>query len=145
MACQKPGPSYLRAQAWPTRCQMAACSRGVAFQAERAVQQGQALVDLVASDGQVRGPPRPQHRLGAQRFSLLFPARPGQVQVSRDHRRSVMVRQQRRVLGLTLAVALQPLGEAGMQPRPPGLEQAGVGDLAGQRVLDQPLPLALDR
>jgi len=115
------------------------------FEADRAVQQGQALVDLVAADGQLRGPPRPQHRLSAQRFGVLLPARPGQVKVFRNDRRSVVVRQQRRVFGLTLAVPLQPLGEAGVQRRPPGPEQAPVGDLAGQRVLDQPLPLSLDR
>jgi len=55
-----------------------------------------------------------------------------------------MVGQQRRVLVLTLPVALQPLGEAGVQRRPVRLEQALVGDLAGQRVLDQPLPLPRD-
>ena len=109
------------------------------------MQQGQALVDLVAADGQVRGPPRPQHRLDAQRFRLLLPAGPGQVKVFGNDRRGVMVREQRRVFGLTLAVSLQPLGEAGVQRRPPGPEQALVGDLAGQRVLDQPLPLPLDR
>ena len=56
-----------------------------------------------------------------------------------------MVGKQRRELVLTLAVPLQPLGEARVQQRPFRPEQAFVGDLASQRMLDQPLPLPLDR
>src|SRR6185312_13622825 len=51
------------------------------FEADGPVEQGQALVDVVAADGQLRGPPRPPDRLVAQSFGLLFPAGPGQVEV----------------------------------------------------------------
>jgi hypothetical protein len=81
------------------------------FEADRAAQQGQALVDLVATDGQLRGPQRPPDGLGAQLFGLPFPARPGQVDVFGDDRGGVVVRQQRRVLVFARAVPLQPPGE----------------------------------
>ena len=123
-----------------------ACLLGCAgFEAEGLVEQGQALVDLVAADGQLRRPPRPPDGLAAQGLGLLFAAGPGQIEDLRADRLGVMVGQQWRVFVLAPPVALQPLREPGVQRRPPGLEQAGVGDRAGERVLDQVLPLPLKR
>ena len=116
-----------------------------AFEAQGPMEQGQALVDLVAADSQLRGPPRPPDCLAAQALGLLFPAGPGQVEVFRADGLGVMVRQQRRVLVLASPVPLEPLREAGVQRSPLRPEEARVGDLAGERVLDHVLPLARDR
>ena len=80
----------------------------IALEAERPAEQGQALVDLVAADGQLRRPPRPRDGLGAQALGLPFPAGPGQIKDFRKDSLGVVVRQQRRVLVLALAVPLEP-------------------------------------
>src|SRR6185312_1045814 len=96
-------------------------------------------------DGQLRGPPRPPDRLVAQSFGLLFPAGPGQVEVFWADGLDVVVGEQRRVRVFAFPVPLEPLGEAGVQRASLGLEQARVGDVAGERMLDHVLPLARDR
>ena len=66
--------------------------RWLGFETDRPAKQGQALVNLIAADGQLRGPPRPPDGLAAQLFGLPFTAWPGQIDVFRDDRGGVMVR-----------------------------------------------------
>ena len=147
MACQKPSPSYLRAQAWPIRCQIAACSRGSLSRLSGPVEQGQALVDLVAADGQLRRPPRPPDAPWRAARSACA-SRPGQARSrsSGTHRRGVVVRQQRRVLVLALRRSARATGRSRRAACARfALSRLCVGDLAGERVLDHVLPLTLDR
>src|SRR5256885_3737224 len=55
------------------------------------------------------------------------------------------MREQRRMLVASLAAALEPAGETGVQLRPLRLRQAAVGDLTRERVLDRILTLARQR
>ena len=89
IACRK--PSRLIREGESLSAARSGRSGGGALEADGPAEQGQALVDLVAADGQLRGPPRPPDGLGAQvlRPALRGPARPGRD--LRAGRRGVMV------------------------------------------------------
>ena len=107
--------------------------------------EGQAVVDLVAPDGQLRR--ASSHCTAFRRSSASSSSAPGpsEIGVLGPDGLGVVVGEHRRVLVARLALALEPVREGGVQLRPPRLRQARVGDLARERVLDHVLALAGDR
>ena len=93
MACRKSSPSYLRRGRSANPRQIEACSWAAFSRLRARPQEGQALVDFVAADGQFGGPPRPRDCLAAQPLGLIFPAGPGQVEIVRADGLGVVVRQ----------------------------------------------------
>jgi hypothetical protein len=78
----------------------------VGLELECPVQQGQALLEPVAADSQLRRAPRPGHRLLAERLDLVLSVQPREIDVLRPDRFGVVVREHRRVLVVTVADAL---------------------------------------
>src|SRR5437773_4137778 len=87
-------------------------------QLERAVQEADSLVELVASDCECSRATKPRERLAAQPFELCRLAGPGEVGVLGPGRLGVVVGEQRSMLVTALAEALEPARERGVEPRP---------------------------
>src|SRR5437660_733626 len=83
--------------------------------------------------------------VGSQALQLLFLVAPGEVRVLRPDRLRIVMGKKRRVLVAALAETFDPVRELGVQPSPPRLCQATVGDFARERVLEDILDLARQR
>ncbi len=81
----------------------------------------------------------------AQPFVLTRVVAPDEVGVLRPNRLRVVVGEQRRVLVTRPLSVVQPIADACMKATTSSLRDAGVGDLARERVLDCVLALADDR
>jgi hypothetical protein len=109
----------------------------VGRQVDGTSQEPEALVDVVAPDGELRRAAQPVDGLFAQRLELFLRAGPGEIGVLRPRRLGVVVPEERRQVVAAVAEALEPPRELGVQPCALRLEQARIRDLACQRVLEE--------
>src|SRR6266511_4023261 len=109
---------------------------------DRALEQRDAVVDLVAGDRELAGATQPRDRLLAEPLELGVVACPGEVGVLGPHGLRVVVTEEGGELVTRLADAFQPRGEGRVQAGSLCLGQAPVGYLARERVLDRVLALA---
>ena len=128
-------------RSWLARCRPQPCARPRRARA-RPLEQLGGVLHLVATEGKVARPAQPAH--GRPQPAARCCRRPGDVGLLRADRLRVVMRYQRRELLASRRVPLEPLGEVGME-RAPRRRKRGVGDLPGQRVLEQVLALALER
>ena len=112
---------------------------------ERALQLGEALVEVVAFDRELGRTPQPAERPHAEPLELLGLVRPGEIGVLGAGGLRVVVGEQGRVLVAPTARPLEPGGDQRVEPCTPRLGHAVVDDLPGQRVLERVLRLTPDR
>ena len=108
------------------------------------MEQGEAIVDLETADRELRRAMKPRERLCPQPFELFFLSSPREVDVVRPDGLGEVMRDERRVFVPALADPLEPPAEPGVQMRAPPSGQAGIGDLARQRVLDRVFAVTRD-
>ena len=101
------------------------------------MEQREAVVDLEAADRELGCAAKPRERPCSQLGELVPVAGPRQIDVLRPDRLRVVVGEECRVLVPPVTGPLEPLRKGGMQPRAPGFWQAGVRNLARERVLDR--------
>ena len=119
--------------------------RHARLEARGPLEQRHGVVQLVASDRQLGRTAQPDDRALRELAQPRLVVRPREVGVLGADGLCVVVRQERRVLVASTAGSLEPPGEARVKAGAPGLREAAVGDLAGQRVRDHPLALAGER
>ncbi len=112
---------------------------------DRALEQGDGILDLVAADGQLGCAAKPGDGALAQVSELLVGPGPGEVDVFRSHRLRVVVGQQSRMLVSTLPRPLEPGREPRMEVGALRGRQASIGDFTGECVLDHELSLPDER
>ena len=115
------------------------------LQLERALEKGDALVDLVTAHGELSGSAKPRERIPAKSLQLGGIVLPNELRVLGAHRLRIVVGEKGGVSVPAASETLKPAGEAGVQPRPPRPREGGVRDLTGQRVLEPQLPRTLER
>src|SRR5690348_8705501 len=105
------------------------------------MEEGQRVFELEPADRQLGGSFQPEERLSAQALPFGLLGGPGEIGVLGSYCFGVMVSEERRAL-VVVAQPLQPVRERRVEPSPSRLRKGGIGDLAGQGMLDGVLALA---
>ena len=112
---------------------------------ERTLQIGDALVEVVAPDRELRGTPEPAQGAHAQPLELLRLVGPGEIRIGGIGGLRVVMGEQGRILVAPIARALEPGTDQSVKPGAARLGNAAVDHLPCQRVLERVLRLASDR
>src|SRR5262249_31297836 len=114
----------------------------VGRQLDGTTQEPEPLVDVVPADRELRSATKPVERLLSQRLELLLLADPYEIGVLRKCRLRVVLPREWREVVATVAEPLEPRRKLGVQPCALRLQQARVGDLSSERVLEEVFGLA---
>ena len=105
-----------------------------------AVKLREGVVEVEARQRELGGAPQPAQRRRRELLELVLAVPPGELRDVGGDRLGVVVRQHAGA-AVRRVVRLEPAREGGVQARAARLRQAAVGDLAGERVLEDELGL----